>query len=108
MVDLIIQQNIATILAFSEECTCGNTVIDDFIRYTHSQRYSKMEFVPYEKFKDVKFLAKGGFSEIYKAIWIDGPRNWNAPFHYRDGEMTVALKELNNSKNIDSKELNEV
>ncbi|UZO18051.1 uncharacterized protein OCT59_009374 [Rhizophagus irregularis] len=32
----------------------------------------KMVFVPYDKFKDVEFVAEGGFSEIYKATWIDG------------------------------------
>jgi hypothetical protein len=26
-----------------------------------------MEFVPYEQFKNVEFIAKGGFSRIYKA-----------------------------------------
>ncbi|PKK73178.1 hypothetical protein RhiirC2_776342 [Rhizophagus irregularis] len=38
-----------------------------------------MEFVPYEKFKDVEYISKGGFREI-----------------------TVALKELTNSKDITS------
>ena len=71
-----------------------------------------MEFVPYEQFKNVEFIAEGGFSKIYKATWIDGPiTDWNDDEQkfdrYRFG-MTVALKELNNSENIDSKELNEV
>ena len=26
-----------------------------------------MEFVLYDRFKDVKFIAEGGFSKIYKA-----------------------------------------
>ena len=92
----------------------GNKVIDEFIRYTinnPNESVIKMEFVPYDKFKNVEFIAEGGFSKIYKATWIDGPiYNWNddeQKFN-RFGEMTVALKELNNSENIDSKELNEV
>jgi hypothetical protein len=92
----------------------GNKVIDDFIRYTltnSEKRDGRMEFVPYDKFKNVEFIAEGGFSKIYKATWIDGPiTDWNddeQKFN-RKGEMTVALKELNNSENIDSKELNEV
>ena len=53
-----------------------------------------MEFVPYDQFKNIEYIAEGGFSKIYKATWIGGP--------------TVVLKKLNNSKNITSKELNEV
>src|SRR5437763_10480950 len=87
----------------------GNKVIDDFIGYTliNHERIGKMEFVPYYKFNDLEFVAEGGFSKIYKATWIDGPiKHW---VNYdRNGKMTVALKELNNSKNINSKELNEV
>ena len=92
----------------------GNKVIDEFIMYTinnPNESGIKMEFVPYYKFKDVEFIAEGGFSKIYKATWIDGPiTDWNEKKQAfnRDGEMTVALKELNNSENINSKELNEV
>ncbi|RIA85114.1 kinase-like domain-containing protein, partial [Glomus cerebriforme] len=40
-----------------------------------------MEFVPYDQFKDIKFIAEGGFSKIYKATWIDGPiRGWNKSY----------------------------
>ena len=54
----------------------GNKIIDDFIRNTQInlvKRAGKMEFVPYEQFKNVEFIAEGGFSKIYKATWIDGP-----------------------------------
>ena len=50
----------------------GNKVIDDFIRYTlinDNKLSGKMEFVPYDQFKDVEFIAEGGFSKIYKATW---------------------------------------
>ena len=53
-----------------------------------------------KRLKNIEFVAEGGFSKIYKGTWIDGP--------IRSGETTVALKELNNSKNINSKDLNEV
>jgi hypothetical protein len=92
----------------------GNKVVDDFIKLTltnHCKKDGEMEFVPYDRFKNVKFIAEGGFSKIYKATWIDGPINgWNEKEqkYYRYGEKTVVLKELNNSKNINSKELNEV
>ena len=85
----------------------GNQAIDDFIKYTlinDSKFAGKMEFVPYDQFKDVKFIAEGGFSKIYKAIWIDGPIKYDFP----QPNYAVVLKKLNNSKNITSKKLNEV
>ena len=54
----------------------GNKVIDDFIKHTQInfvKKEGKMEFVPYDQFKDIEFIAEGGFSKIYKATWIDGP-----------------------------------
>ncbi|RGB29947.1 kinase-like domain-containing protein [Rhizophagus diaphanus] len=74
----------------------GNKVIDDFIKYTQSDyaiiEGDKMEFIPYDQFINIEFIAEGGFSKIYKATWIDGP----------------IKKLLTNSKNIISKELNEL
>ena len=69
-----------------------------------------MKFVPYNQFKDIKEIGKGGFSKVYKATWINGPLYWNEEkedFEYKDS-IIVALKQLNNSKNITPKELNEV
>jgi hypothetical protein len=79
----------------------GNKIVDDFIRYTNTNGSGKMEFVSYDKFEDVEFLAEGGFSKIYKATWIDGPT-----VHF--DKMIVVLKELDDSKNISFKELSEV
>ncbi|RGB41336.1 hypothetical protein C1646_685766, partial [Rhizophagus diaphanus] len=48
----------------------GNKIIDDFIRYTQINLVNvngKMEYVPYEQFINIEFIAEGGFSEIYKA-----------------------------------------
>ena len=73
----------------------GNEVIDNFIKYTFG-----MEFIPYSRFKDVEFFAEGGFSKVYKAMWIE---NYGS-----NRKLAIALKELNNSKNISSRELNEV
>jgi serine/threonine protein kinase len=90
----------------------GNKIIDDFIRYTQTnfiKKEGKMEFVPHDQFKNIEFIAEGGFSKIYKATWIDGPvTNYNRKRNNRQPNDTVVLKKLNNSKNITSKELNEV
>jgi hypothetical protein len=90
----------------------GNKVIDDFIRNTQIRlvkNAGKMEFVPYDQFKDIEFIAQGGFSKVYKATWINGPVcGWNFKNSIRKKNYKVVLKKLNNSKNITSKELNEV
>ncbi|GBC41166.2 kinase-like domain-containing protein [Rhizophagus irregularis DAOM 181602=DAOM 197198] len=96
----------------------GNKVIDDFIMHTltsSNKLAGKMVFVPYNQFKDVKFIAEGGFSKVYKAIWIDGPiiTKWNKeklsfckPACNKNYE--VVLKKLKNSKDITSEKLNEL
>jgi hypothetical protein len=91
----------------------GNEIIDDFIRHTQinlEKAEGKMEFVPFDQFKNIKFIAEGGFSKIYKATWVDGPIKWyySKKDIVRKPNHTVVLKKLNNSKNITSKELNEV
>ncbi len=70
-----------------------------------------MEFVPHDRFNNLKFIAEGGFSEVYKATWIDGLIiSWSEKRqrYNRSGNMVVALKKLKNSKSISSKKLNEV
>ncbi|PKC54903.1 hypothetical protein RhiirA1_476470 [Rhizophagus irregularis] len=56
--------------------------------------YGEMEFVTYDKFKNLEFIAEGGFSKIYKAIWEDGPiTSWNREkFKYnRTTEIKLCL-----------------
>ncbi|EXX51360.1 Ypk2p [Rhizophagus irregularis DAOM 197198w] len=91
----------------------GNKVIDDFIKYTQTncaQRIGRMMFVPYEKFRNIKLIGEGGFSKIYKATWIDSKISEEGILNYylQNESKTVALKKINNSKNITSKELTEL
>ena len=87
----------------------GNKIIDDLINHTQKNgRRQKMEFVPYDNFKNIEFIAEGGFSMIYKATWVDGPINWDDIECTRQNNYPVVLKKLKNSKNITPKELNEV
>ncbi|GES88895.1 kinase-like domain-containing protein [Rhizophagus clarus] len=84
----------------------GNKVVDNFIKYTQKHNYletGRMEFVSYDQFENIEFFAEGGFSKIYKATWVirdDKKRNTK--------RKTVALKNINNSKNVTSKDLNEL
>ncbi len=67
----------------------GNKIVDDFIKYTQSELFIQstqsklefnmmMEFVPYNQFEDIEFIAEGGFSKVYKATWINGHiQRWN-------------------------------
>src|SRR5918912_2776954 len=87
--------------------TSDNDDIDKFIRDTQlsaDEYWKVLEWIPYDKFYDIKYIAKGGFGKVYKANWIDGRiyswdnknQNW-----IRSGpNMEVALKSLNNSKNV--------
>ncbi|UZO02532.1 uncharacterized protein OCT59_021012 [Rhizophagus irregularis] len=90
----------------------GNTVIDDFITYTQTNcSYRNLKFVPYDQFKIIEFIAEGGFSKVYKATWVGGSTDWhtsNIDNIVRRRDETVVLKKLKNSKNITSKELNEL
>ncbi|GBC26765.2 uncharacterized protein OCT59_020892 [Rhizophagus irregularis] len=97
----------------------GNKIIDDFIRFTQvnlAREEGKMEFVTYDQFKNIEFIAEGGYSKVYKATWVDGPIDWynikreNSNITHRTcvKNYKVILKNLNNSKNITLKELNEL
>ena len=74
--------------------TSGNEFIDNFIKETQENSSMKqLKWIPYDKLKNIKYLDKGGFSIIYKAIW-------------RDNNKAVVLKSINNF-NSSSKNLNE-
>jgi len=86
--------------------------VDDFIRCTQingNPEVEMLEFVPYNQFKDIEFIAESGFSKVYKATWINGYciRCWNkGRLNFkRSGSSTVILKKLDNSQNITSKEV---
>ena len=61
--------------------TSGNNYIDNFIQ--ESQLNAKypwevLEWIPYNRLTNIKYLAKGGFSTVYNAIWLDGRvDNWD-------------------------------
>ncbi len=70
-----------------------------------------LEWIPYNRFKNIEYFDKGGFSTIYKAIWSDGPIRYWSKYEkkwIRSEEKTVVLKSLNNSSNLNVEFLNEV
>ena len=118
--------------------TSGNELIDKIIQNAQLKARDKneiIEWIPYDRLRNVLFLARGGFSTVYKAIWLDGYINkWEknqwcrfsnslneedyknakakdvkAPLDGSEkGKIDVVLKSLNNSTNIDPDFLNEV
>ena len=94
--------------------TSGNKEIDKFIQQFQLNatcRYEALEWVPYENFYDIKYLAKGGFGTVHKAKWIDGYiYSWdiNQNKWYRYPNRDIVLKSLNNSQSITADFLQEV
>jgi hypothetical protein len=102
-----------------ENWTSGNNdinkVIQDSQLLTHDdyEIFRKtLEWIPYDRFFDIKYIARGGFGKVYKANWIDGyltkwdkeKQNWKR----HNKNMFVALKCLDNSKNVTLEFMNEV
>src|SRR5581483_5467285 len=72
-----------------------------------------LEWVPFDRFEDIKPIGEGGFAKVYSAKWIDGKALYkkqdNGTWKKLDPEpITVALKRLNGSQNISAEYLNEV
>ena len=91
--------------------TSGNEFIDRFIQDTqlNAQNHKQvLEWIPYDKFKNIEYLDKGGFSIIYKAIWLEGPWSHDEESWMNQNNHTVVLKSLNNSSNLNEEFLNEV
>ncbi|RHZ88637.1 hypothetical protein Glove_21g93 [Diversispora epigaea] len=94
--------------------TSGNEKIDKFIQdaQLNANWYMKViEWIPYHRFKDIKEIAKGGFSTIYYAKWIDGyierwdikKKQWK-----RNGKLEVVLKKFDSFVNLSEEFLNEM
>src|SRR5207253_2017435 len=55
----------------------GHQELDKIIRNNQLNADSHtnyIEWIPYEKFKDIKKVSEGGFGIVYSATWIEGPR----------------------------------
>ncbi|GET02601.1 kinase-like domain-containing protein [Rhizophagus clarus] len=93
--------------------TSGNHKVDEFIQKAQleAEHHEKIiEWIEYDKFEDIEYLAKGGFGTTYKAIWKDGYFVFNEGNDQlvRTSEKKVALKCLHNSQDITAEFLNEV
>uniref|UniRef100_U9UR58 Uncharacterized protein n=1 Tax=Rhizophagus irregularis (strain DAOM 181602 / DAOM 197198 / MUCL 43194) TaxID=747089 RepID=U9UR58_RHIID len=92
--------------------TSGNDDIDKFIQdiqlSSHDNLRNILEWIPYNKFYDIKYIA----DDRYQANWIEGNiidwdsknKNWK-----REGQnMILVLKKLDNIKDITLEFINEI
>ncbi|RHZ89443.1 hypothetical protein Glove_14g12 [Diversispora epigaea] len=104
------QYGIGTAKDFCEmpKWTSGNNEIDKIIQMTQSDNNAKeweiWRWINYSKFKNIKYLAKGGFGTIWKAEWIDMPEEL---FEFYKSNQ-IAFKKLKNSQEISSEFLKEL
>ncbi|POG74137.1 kinase-like domain-containing protein [Rhizophagus irregularis DAOM 181602=DAOM 197198] len=89
--------------------TSGNNDIDNLIQKCQIEtlRPDKIiEWIPYNNLQNIKYLTKGGFSEIYTAVWIDGSyEEWDSKEQklIRLGRHKVILKGLENVENANQR-----
>src|SRR6266498_5592040 len=94
--------------------TSGNDDIDKLIQKCQMEAivpYKIIEWIPYSNLQDIKYLTKGGFSEIYTADWIDGRyEEWDSKEQQliRDGTIKVVLKSLENVESANQSWFEEV
>jgi len=98
--------------------TSGNDKIDKLIQDAQLNAYSNhevIEWIPFDRFKDVEQIGKGGFGTIHYARWIDGfiekwdieNQQWKRYEEEDEEYMEVALKKFDNLVNFNDV-LNEV
>ena len=76
--------------------------------YNNNDSLMFLEWVPFDKFTDVKQIGEGGFAKVYSAIWIDGNVIKQINEKSAPEPIVIALKRLNGSQNISAEYLNEV
>ncbi|EXX68074.1 Tpk1p [Rhizophagus irregularis DAOM 197198w] len=102
-----------------ENWTSGNDDINKFIQDTQLSVHDNyevfkkaLEWIPYDRLYDIKYITKGGFGKVYRANWIDGyiDSKWDGYQKWKriNKNMIVALKSLDNSKNVTLKFMNEI
>src|ERR1043165_6472319 len=83
--------------------TSGNPEIDNLIyesQLTTRHYDHNLEWIPYDRFQNIKSIGEGGFANISSAIWLDGEAIKWCKTKKRSAPIKVALKKLKNSKNI--------
>ncbi|CAG8673083.1 7683_t:CDS:2 [Acaulospora morrowiae] len=82
----------------------GNSDIDNLIKATQRNNIQfRLEWIPFEDFIDIQKVAEGGFSMIFTAKWRKGRvKSYSKGKFNRTGPITIVLKILKDSQNINS------
>ncbi|RIA96682.1 kinase-like domain-containing protein [Glomus cerebriforme] len=89
--------------------TSGNNDIDNLIQKCQLETLEPekvIEWIPYNNLQNIKYLTKGGCSEIYTASWINGYyKEWDSKEKVlkRFGRQKVVLKSLENVENANKR-----
>ena len=81
---------------------CGNEELARFLyecklnAYGYDSEY--IRWIPFDKFKNIEYLAKDGFGEIHKATWINGDYN---KYKNKYEDKDVVLKRIYNNSSDD-------
>ncbi|GBC05954.1 hypothetical protein RclHR1_06520010 [Rhizophagus clarus] len=96
--------------------TSGNYVIDKFIQNIQLSDHSyyecdALEWIPYDKLYNIKYIEESDFGKVYSAKWYDGyvsagcnDQNWRR----FEQNMSVTLNSLNDPTNITLELINEI
>jgi hypothetical protein len=87
--------------------TSGNNDIDEFIQDTQLSAHKTseisyaLEWLPFDKFQNIKYIATNEFGNIFRANWIDGYiyelNEYNQNWKRKGQNMFVNLKSLSNN-----------
>jgi hypothetical protein len=94
--------------------TSGNGDVDDLIQKYQIGSFRPdniVEWIPYNNLQHIEHLTKGGFSEIYTAVWMDGKyEKWDFEGQQlkRLGDIKVVLKSIKNVENASQSWFEEV
>lgn len=105
-----------------EQINCCNNLLTNLVLpinpinlkllWLTSNEDNKLQWIPYEQFTDIEYLAEGGFSKIYKAWWNkkgnSDTESCEESSEEEERSEEVILKILTNSQNITSDFLQEI
>src|SRR3954447_21976597 len=85
--------------------TSGNPEMDNLIHESQlitKHYHTNLEWIPYDRFQDIKQIGEGGFANIFSATWLDGEPVFDYEHRKRTEPVTVALKKLKKSDNMEA------
>ncbi|RHZ80159.1 hypothetical protein Glove_139g113 [Diversispora epigaea] len=107
--------DLCTIDHFTQEFptwSSGNTDIDRIIKECQIHYGYSLQWVSYDNFRDIEFIAEGGYGSVHSTLLEKGvKRYWDlnkSEWDYSNVGDKVALKEIKDSKDDVSKFLKEV